>query len=70
MYLHSFRQYKAAIAYAVAKPGDVTAIQREIMAHGPVQVGFQVFSDFMTYKVSLVHIMHASTFTFTINSIY
>jgi cathepsin B len=42
-------RFKAASAYAVAKPGDVESIQKEILAHGPVQVGFQVFSDFMTY---------------------
>ena len=43
------QRFQASSAYAVAEPGDVAAIQREILAHGPVQVGFQVFSDFMTY---------------------
>ena len=42
-------QFKAASAYAVATPGDVPSIQKEILAHGPIQVGFQVFSDFMQY---------------------
>ena len=32
------QRYKAASAYAVARPGDVEAIQREIFAHGSVQV--------------------------------
>lgn len=45
----SLTTYQAQNAYAVGAPGDVKAIQRELMAHGPVQVGFQVFSDFMTY---------------------
>jgi len=44
------RRFRAASAYAAAAPGDVAALQRELLAHGPVQVGFQVFSDFMTYK--------------------
>lgn len=43
------QQYKAASAYAVATPGDVASMQKEILAHGPIQVGFQVFSDFMQY---------------------
>jgi len=46
---NKLRQYKAATAYAVATPGDVAGIQKEILAHGPIQVGFQVFSDFMQY---------------------
>ena len=32
--------------YAVGAPGDTTAMQRELMAHGPFEVGFEVFSDF------------------------
>ena len=28
----------------------MAAIQKEIMAHGPVEVAFFVFSDFMHYK--------------------
>ena len=35
---------------AVGTPGDVKAIQKEIMTHGPVEVGFFVFSDFRLYK--------------------
>jgi len=43
------QRFRAKSAYAAAAPGDVEGIQRELMAHGPVQVGFQVFSDFMQY---------------------
>jgi hypothetical protein len=44
--------YKAASAYAVAPPGEgaVAGMQREIMTHGPIEVGFKVFADFMQYK--------------------
>ena len=41
---------KARTAYAVGPPGDVAAMQRELMAHGPFEVGFEVFSDFSSYK--------------------
>jgi hypothetical protein len=36
--------YKAASVYAVAPPGEgaVAGMQREIMAHGPIEVGFKV----------------------------
>ena len=42
--------HKAKTAYAVGKPGDVAAIQQEILTHGPVEVAFFVFTDFMSYK--------------------
>lgn len=42
--------WKAQDAYAVAAPGDVEAMQRELMAHGPFEVMFFVFQDFMQYK--------------------
>ena len=42
--------HKAKNAYAVAKPADVPSMQQEIVAHGSIEVGFQVFSDFMSYK--------------------
>jgi len=32
------KTFKAASAYAVGTPGDVKAIQKEIMTHGPVEV--------------------------------
>ena len=41
--------HKAKSGYAVSMPGDVASMQREIMTHGPIQVAFQVFSDFMFY---------------------
>jgi len=44
------QRYSAESAYAVAKPGDVEGIQNEIMQHGPVEVGFYVFSDFQSYN--------------------
>ena len=40
---------RAASAYAVGAPGDTEAMQRELMAHGPFEVGFEVFSDFSSY---------------------
>jgi hypothetical protein len=40
---------QATNAYAVAKPADVPSMQKEIMAHGSIEVGFQVFEDFMSY---------------------
>ena len=42
--------HKAASAYAVGAPGGVEAMQRELMTHGPFEVGFEVFSDFGSYK--------------------
>lgn len=42
--------HKAASAYAVAEPGDVSAMQRELMAHGPFEVSFFVYSDFYAYS--------------------
>ena len=42
--------FKAKSVYAVAKPGDVASIQREIMSRGPIEVAFFVFSDFHHYQ--------------------
>ena len=42
--------HKAASAYAVAEPGDVEGMQRELLAHGPFEVAFFVFSDFYKYS--------------------
>ena len=44
------RLRRAAHAYAVGKPGDAAAMQREIMEKGPIQVAFYVWPDFMNYK--------------------
>ena len=37
--------YRAASAYAVGEPGDVSAMQRELMVHGPFEVAFFVRSQ-------------------------
>jgi len=42
--------FQASSAYAVAKPGDVLAMQLEVMNNGPIAVSFFVFSDFMNYR--------------------
>lgn len=42
--------FKVAEAYAAAPPRDVVGLQRELLTHGPVEVAFFVFSDFMSYK--------------------
>ena len=44
------RRFKALSGYAVGAPGDVRAMQSEILQRGPIQVAFYVFSDFMTYS--------------------
>merc|ERR1712232_667297 len=31
-------------------PGDVNAMQREILTKGPIEVGLFIFDDFMNYK--------------------
>ena len=41
--------HRAKNAYAVAKPAEPASMQAEIFAHGSIEVGFQVFSDFMSY---------------------
>eukprot|EP00930_Biecheleria_cincta_P049985 TRINITY_DN35176_c0_g1_i1.p1 TRINITY_DN35176_c0_g1~~TRINITY_DN35176_c0_g1_i1.p1 ORF type:complete len:345 (-),score=40.79 TRINITY_DN35176_c0_g1_i1:34-921(-) len=42
--------FRAATVYAVSAPGDVEAIQQEILRHGPVEAAFFVFSDFHSYR--------------------
>lgn len=42
--------FRVSEAYAVAKPRDVGALQRELLLAGPVEVAFYVFSDFMNYR--------------------
>ena len=44
--------HKASSAYAVSEPGDVATMQRELIAHGPFEVAFFVFSDFYTCAIS------------------
>lgn len=49
-----FKFSKAASAYDIFVPGDrkatVEAIQRELMEHGPIEVQYQVMSDFAYYR--------------------
>ena len=33
----------------MAPPGDVEGMQRELLAHGPFEVSFHVYADFMHY---------------------
>merc|ERR1712190_390881 len=44
------RTFQAGPVYAVSTPGDVKAIQHEILTHGPIEVAFFVFSDFFSYR--------------------
>jgi cathepsin B len=44
------RLYRAANAYAAASVGDAVGMQHELMAHGPLEVAFFVYSDFMHYR--------------------
>jgi len=37
-------------AYAAAAPGDAAGMQREILRRGPIEVAFQVFSDFHSHR--------------------
>lgn len=42
--------YRAGDAYAAGPPGNVPALQIELMSRGPVEVGFYVFSDLPNYQ--------------------
>merc|ERR1712217_400508 len=44
------KHFRADLAYAASRPGDVASLQRELLTHGPVEVAFFVFSDFHNYK--------------------
>jgi cathepsin B len=48
-----FKYYKADKVYPV--PADATEIQNEIMLRGPVEAGFLVYKDFLTYKSGVYH---------------
>ena len=48
--INSTNLFRASSAYAVGAPGDTDAMQRELMANGPFEVGFEVYSDFSAYK--------------------
>jgi len=47
-----FVRTKAATAYAI---NGVDNMQKDIMTHGPIQVGFQVYRSFMNYKSGIYH---------------
>ena len=44
------RRFRTTNAYAAAPVGDVLAMQRELLAHGPFEVAYSVFSDFAHYR--------------------
>ena len=44
------KYYKSKSAYAVAVPGDVAGMQKEIMTNGPIEVAFYVYGEFESYK--------------------
>ena len=41
--------HKAVSGYAAARVGDAIGLQRELLRHGPVEVGLLVYLDFMHY---------------------
>jgi cathepsin B len=43
----------AKSAYEI--PSTVAAIQQEVMAHGPIAVGFTVYADFLSYSSGVYH---------------
>jgi hypothetical protein len=45
-----FHLYRNSDAFAAGAPWDVVAMQKEILSHGPIEVAFQVFSDFTSYR--------------------
>ena len=45
-----FHLYANSDAFAAGAPWDVAAMQTEILGHGPIEVAFQVFSDFHNYR--------------------
>lgn len=48
----SFTRTKAKSAYAI---NGVTNMQKDIVLNGPIQVGFQVYRSFMSYKSGVYH---------------
>jgi len=48
----SFTRTKAQNSYAIKGPKHM---QKEIVQHGPIQVGFMVYRSFMTYKSGVYH---------------
>eukprot|EP00741_Cyanophora_paradoxa_P005715 tig00000940_g5539.t1 len=52
---NAFVTYKASGFYKVGGPGNVEAIMTEIYTNGPVQAGYTVYADFMSYKSGVYH---------------
>ena len=50
---YSSDKFKASSVYSV--PSQVSKIQTEIMTHGPIEVAFTVYNDFLTYKSGVYH---------------
>jgi len=48
----SFTKYKAQNSYAIKGPIHMA---KEIVQHGPIQIGFMVYSSFMSYKSGVYH---------------
>lgn len=48
----SFVRTKAESAYAI---NGVINMQKDMMMHGPIQVGFQVYGSFMSYRKGIYH---------------
>ncbi|KAE8573218.1 Cat26 [Halyomorpha halys] len=54
-YSTSFSSDHHKIKHAYTVVETETEIQKEIMAHGPVEVTFSVYADFLTYKSGVYH---------------
>lgn len=50
---YSTDKWTAESVYSV--PSQVAKIQTEIMTHGPIEVAFTVYNDFLTYKSGVYH---------------
>lgn len=48
----AFARTKASSAYAI---NGVDNMQKDLLMHGPIQVGFQVYRSFMNYKSGIYH---------------
>lgn len=54
-YPGSYATDKWFVDSAYSVPSQVDKIQTEIMTHGPVEVAFTVYQDFLTYKSGVYH---------------
>merc|ERR1740122_199987 len=48
----SFTRFKAQNSYAIKGP---IHMQKEIVQHGPIQIGFMVYKSFMSYRSGIYH---------------